>query len=114
MLLDGYLHDLVRPEHALWQKHAHSIRATPGTHKKVIPRGKSAAGDGRDPKKGTMSNHSLAVDWIHLAVGDGKTGPSILCCPEEHPRKKHRVAPSDATQRSARQSKDSKAKKRSV
>jgi hypothetical protein len=62
-------------------------------------------------KKGTApTNASLVVVWVHLAVGDGKTGPSILCCPEEHLRKKHRVAPSDRSPRSAGHSKESKSR----
>ena len=50
----------------------------------------------------------LQVEWTHLDIGDGR-GPSILCCPEEHPRKKHRKATP-----SARTTKDGPAKKRDV
>jgi len=39
----------------------------------------------------------VPVGWVHLDIGDGKSGSQILCCPEEHPRKKYRKVPSSAS-----------------
>ena len=103
MLLDGFLHGVVGPTHALWQKHAHAIRATPGANPGAHQDAASGASRGHNGNAAEQDPTFLAVDWVHLEVGDGKAGPPILCCPEEHPRKKHRVASAGPSPRGAAQ-----------